>query len=78
MRMLAEDELREAVSSFILSFVYGQLFLQFHLFSGSADLRQQAGSAKCNERGRDHGQAWPSQPEKQKLVHSGETNIHFG
>ena len=70
MRMLAEDELREAVSILILQFSSLQSY-----FSGSADLRQQAGSAKCNERGRDHGQAGPSQPEKQKLVHSGELRL---
>ena len=71
MRMLAEDELREAVSTKTLHL----LCSINHLIpiSGAADLRQQAGPAECNERRRDHWQVGSAQPEEQKLVHSGET-----
>ena len=52
MRMLAEDELREAVSTKTLHLLRSIN----HLIpvSGAADLRQQAGPAECNERRRDH------------------------
>ena len=52
MRMLAEDELREAVSLKILHLLCSINHLI--TISGAADLRQQAGSAECNERRRDH------------------------
>ena len=69
--MLAEDELREAVSLKILHLLCSINHLI--TISGAADLRQQAGPAECNERRRDHWQVGSAQPEEQKLVHSGET-----
>ena len=62
MRMLAEDELREAV---LLIFANKQVkILKFFFFIISLKIRHFLGFAERHERRRDHWQTWPPFSEK--------------
>lgn len=71
MRMLAEDELRDAV---LLVFANKQVLPDpFPLSGGETSLTDAAfsGPAQCHERRRDHRQAGPTFPTSPQLVHTG-------